>query len=124
MQIDFVTEHRQFDGRLQVINAFKIGTPIKGSLKFALKTGFDPRCYLHDFRCLCKDCDTCSIAFLQGVKVIRLREDERLVGVQRVAEQDADSVVGEDGDDALAADTVAPTDADSAGEAGDSPVAE
>ncbi|MAY39596.1 MULTISPECIES: DNA gyrase subunit A [Spongiibacter] len=60
----------------------------------------------------------------QGVKVIRLREDERLVGVQRVAEQDADSVVGEDGDDALAADTVAPTDADSAGEAGDSPVAE
>ena len=26
----------------------------------------------------------------QGVKVIRLREDERLVGVQRVAEQDAD----------------------------------
>ncbi|WP_022959739.1 DNA gyrase subunit A [Spongiibacter tropicus] len=60
----------------------------------------------------------------QGVKVIRLREDERLVGVQRVAEQDADSVVGEDGDDALAADTVAPTDTDSAGEAGDSPVAE
>ncbi len=60
----------------------------------------------------------------QGVKVIRLREDERLVGVQRVAEQDADSVVGEDGDDALAAETVAPTDADSAGEAGDSPVAE
>ncbi|WP_374961562.1 DNA gyrase subunit A [Spongiibacter tropicus] len=60
----------------------------------------------------------------QGVKVIRLREDERLVGVQRVAEQDADSVVGEDGDDALAADTVAPTDADSAGEAGDSSVAE
>ena len=29
----------------------------------------------------------------QGVKVIRLRDDEHLVGVQRVAEQDVDDVV-------------------------------
>ena len=34
MQIYFVTEHRQFDRHLQVINAFKKGTPIhvKGAL--------------------------------------------------------------------------------------------
>ena len=55
----------------------------------------------------------------QGVKVIRLRDDERLVGVQRVAEQDVDGVVAEEGGEIQGAATDAP-----ASDAGDSPAAE
>ncbi|WP_372864850.1 DNA gyrase subunit A [Spongiibacter sp.] len=57
----------------------------------------------------------------QGVKVIRLRDDEQLVGVQRVAEQDVDSAV-EDGDEPVDGEVLA-ADADAA-ENGDSPAAE
>ena len=57
----------------------------------------------------------------QGVKVIRLRDDERLVGVQRVAEQDVDDVVAEEEGEIQSAATDAPT--TDAGDT-DSPAAE
>ncbi len=57
----------------------------------------------------------------QGVKVIRLRDDEQLVGVQRVAEQDVDSAV-EESDEPIEGEVVA-ADTDTA-ESGDSPAAE